>query len=272
MKIISGLSIVVALFVIACSTESSVEVIQTIVPSPLPSPVVPVTDTPTPEPTVEDSTPAPEPTATPTPLGSWDILSPLNHARSEHFAVRLDDGRVLVGGGFSQAEVTGTTEIYSPIDDTWAETGELNVARANGVATLLQDGRVLVTGGNFGGDAFETALDSVEMFDPLTGVWKLIAPMASKRSVHTATKLGDGRVLVAGGFGGGDFGLSDNVQLFNPETNSWESGQEDFRISPHHSCLAQTLANGPPPVHWVRNGGSVGRLPSNPALIHVTGP
>ena len=219
--LIRGLSVVIAVLVIACGTEPSVEVVQTIVPSPLPSPASPMIVIPTavPEPTVPGSSP------TPVPLGTWEVLSPLKFARSNHFAVRLDDGRVLVGGGFGPDEITGTTEIYSPTDDSWTEAGELNIARTGGVAALLQDGRVLVTGGNSGGDAND--LDSAEIFDPLKGEWKLIAPMGSKRNLHTATTLGDGRVLVAGGFDGSDYPdlVTDNVQLFNPETDIWESAE-----------------------------------------------
>ena len=226
-NVIRGLSIAIALLVVACGGEPSVEVVQTVMPSPLPSPVVPVIVVPTatPEPTVPGSTPTAEPTATPVPLGSWDVLSPLKHARSDHFAVRLVDGRVLVGGGFGPDGIMATTETYSPADDSWAEAGELIIARTGGVAALLQDGRVLVTGGNSGGDAND--LDSAEIFDPLTGVWKLIAPMASKRNIHTATTLGDGRVLVAGGFDGADYPdlVTDNVQLFYPATDSWESAE-----------------------------------------------
>jgi hypothetical protein len=222
---IRGLSIVVALLLVACGTEPSVEVVQTIVPSPLPSPAAPVITTATPEPVEPDATLAPEPTATPVLFGSWDVLALLKHARSEHFAVRLNDGRVLVAGGFGLAGITRTTEIYSPADNTWTESGELNIARFGGVAVTLQDGRVLVTGGNSGGDVND--LDSAEIFDPQTGMWELIAPMASKRNIHTATVLGDGRVLVAGGFDGADYPdlITDSVQLFDPETDSWETAQ-----------------------------------------------
>jgi hypothetical protein len=40
---------------------------------------------------------------------------------------------------------------------------------------------------------------SAEVYDPATNMWTPAAPMHVGRSGHTATRLGDGRVLVAGG-------------------------------------------------------------------------
>ena len=224
-RIIGGLSIFVALLVGACGPEPSKAVVNTVVPSPLPSPVVPPIPTPTPEVVEPAGTPTPEPTATPMPVGSWSVPAPMIHARSGHFGVRLADGRVLVGGGLGVDGLSQTTEIYFPADDNWLESGELNVARESGVAALLADGRVLVTGGNSASDDGE--LDSAEVFDPETGKWTLVDAMATRRNGHSATTLGDGRVLVAGGADGGDYPdlFTPNVQLFDPETDTWESAE-----------------------------------------------
>ena len=68
-------------------------------------------------------------------------------------------------------------------------------ARDAHTATLLKDGRVIVTGG-FDDDVWP--MDSVEIFDPKTGVWNAGVRMESPRAFHAATLLGDGRVLVTG--------------------------------------------------------------------------
>ncbi|PYU97917.1 MAG: hypothetical protein DMG26_20045, partial [Acidobacteria bacterium] len=77
-------------------------------------------------------------------------------------------------------------------------------ARSGAASVLLQDGRTLITGGDSG----SSALLSVELFDT-TGSFCAAplcvppAPMNFARSKHTATLLSNGRVLVAGGIGGG---------------------------------------------------------------------
>lgn len=75
-------------------------------------------------------------------------------------------------------------------------TGSMTAHRSSAVATRLQDGRVLVTGG-FGGIAHY--LDSAEIYDPRTGVFRSVGSMHSIRSGHTATLLRNGDVLIAGG-------------------------------------------------------------------------
>ena len=54
---------------------------------------------------------------------------------------------------------------------------------------------MLIAGGWTVGRVVKTA----ECFDPRTGRFAATAPMQERRSAHTATLLGDGRVLITGG-------------------------------------------------------------------------
>lgn len=59
-----------------------------------------------------------------------------------------------------------------------------------GTATMLDDGRVLITGGAT--DAgLDTALDSVDIFDPATGTTVAGPPLAMPQYLSTAVKLPD---------------------------------------------------------------------------------
>jgi len=69
-------------------------------------------------------------------------------------------------------------------------------ARAASAVVQLGEGPLLITGGEV------AALSSaVDLYDPATGELSAAAPLAEARAGHSATRLADGRVLVAGGRG-----------------------------------------------------------------------
>src|SRR5256886_10329891 len=73
----------------------------------------------------------------------------LVHPRANHTANLLNDGRVLLAGGYldSSPWVTNTAEFYDPVSNSWTATGNLNVARYFHGAALLPNGKALVAGG-----------------------------------------------------------------------------------------------------------------------------
>src|SRR5262249_33824052 len=74
--------------------------------------------------------------------------------------------------------------------------------REQNTATLLPDGSVLMAGGH-------GSQGSDELYDPVTGTFRITGSMATGRELHTATLLPDGRVLIAGG---------DDERYWVPET------------------------------------------------------
>jgi hypothetical protein len=71
---------------------------------------------------------------------------------------------------------------------------------------------VLVVGGEVLGGG---TLASAELYDPATGSWSPAASMSVPRWLPGATRLADGRVLVAGGDGGA------SAELYSPATDTW---------------------------------------------------
>ena len=73
--------------------------------------------------------------------------------RSDHAAVRLDDGKVLITGGRTAIGKTNTGEVFDPTTGTFSSGPNMSVARAGHSATLFADGRVFVTSGDANGSA-----------------------------------------------------------------------------------------------------------------------
>ncbi|MDF2048835.1 galactose oxidase-like domain-containing protein, partial [Arthrobacter sp. Cr_A7] len=121
-------------------------------------------------------------------------------------AVMYDVGKILTTGGATAYENANATSRSYTIDInngvSVSRTADLGLARsfANGVA--LPDGQVLVVGGQATPVPFSDngARMAPEIWNPATGQWSMLAPMAVPRTYHSvALLLPDGRVFVGGG-------------------------------------------------------------------------
>jgi hypothetical protein len=134
----------------------------------------------------------------------------------------LPNGQVLIAGGQNSSGTLTSAELFDPTDDTFTALGqagatELQQARLGATATALADGLVLIAGGFDGaGD-----LQSAELFDPAHDTFTLL-PQAGETELQTlrggavAASLADGRVLIAGGIGGGSNYLQSAELFFSP--------------------------------------------------------
>jgi hypothetical protein len=134
---------------------------------------------------------------------TWSEQAPLPVPRGFGTATLLADGRVLVVGGCADpacATVLGDATVYDPVANTWTAAGSMSLPRAGHSATLLNDGSVLVAGG-CADAACMTVLSSAEIWSESDGGSQFAAApsMAAARHHHTATLLGNGEVLMAGG-------------------------------------------------------------------------
>jgi Galactose oxidase, central domain/Kelch motif len=153
--------------------------------------------------------------------GTFGPTGSLGTPREAHTATLLNDGRVLIIGGVeTQSRSLASAEIYDPTTGTFSATGPMRFARAWHTATLLADGRVLVTGGWPAAWSSSTTLASAEIYDPSTGTFTATGSMTVSRSFHSATLLGDGRVLVVGGFDGQRENLA-SAETWDPSTGTF---------------------------------------------------
>jgi hypothetical protein len=149
---------------------------------------------------------------------SFSATGSMGAARTGQTATLLANGKVLIAGGATSSAffpgVIGqgltreaTAELYDPLTGTFVATGNMSNARIAHTATLLADGTVLMTGGyvNYVGGLPTSvgyqSLSSAEIYDPVSGAFKVIDSMNATRFWHTATLLPDGSVLLAGGIG-----------------------------------------------------------------------
>ena len=142
----------------------------------------------------------------------WRSFPSMLAARYGHTATLLPDGRLLVRGGIPPG-LTPFAEVFDPASLSWTEVRELRTD-SGGDTTLLADGRLLL-------------LDRAQIYDPADGSLSQTGEMVElRRGCSTATRLLDGRVLVAGGGGlpgicfTGDLA---SAELFDPATGTWSA-------------------------------------------------
>ena len=176
------------------------------------------------------------------PTGSMKVL------RFGHTATLLSTGHVLVTGG-ETAGVYGSiasAEIFDPSTQKFAATASMTTARSDHTATLLCDltaascanHKVLIAGG-WGLDPY-TLPATEELFDPSTGTFTSTGSLNDSRFAHTATLLGNGKVLIAAGAVGGSRIAS--AELYDPHTGTFtRTGSLTTTRSGHTATL---LANG----------------------------
>jgi hypothetical protein len=143
----------------------------------------------------------------------------------------LPNGRVLVG----------ETELFDPQTNTFGVTGTLHTSGPTPgswpyTATLLTNGTVLFVEGN------DSALpDTGFIYDPASGTLTYIGHTLSIHAFSTATRLPDGRVLIAGGQEVGGNGNA-AVELYMPATGAFAPAAT--LTAGRHSHTATLLPDG----------------------------
>ena len=162
----------------------------------------------------------------------------MHFERAAHVATLLDNGRVLITGGFRQGDnaYTDSAELYDLTSGDFVLAGKMTVTRCCHTATRLPDGHVLIAGG-FNG----SYLSKAEIYNPRTGNFTPTGSLTTPRMDHVAVLLNNGKVLLVGGVGTGWTFLA-TAELYDPVTGSFTS-TGDMTVA-RESHTATKLLNG----------------------------
>ena len=159
-------------------------------------------------------------------IGIWTRThGSLSIARAVHTAVLLPDappsfsGKVLVAGGVgSGLAILNSAELYDPATNSWRRAGNLQTGRWAHTATILDNTKVLVSGGyGFAGSVIQ---NTAEVYDAATDSWtRTRGNLNAARGHHTATRLRDGKVLLAGGLG--PRGILGSAEVYDHTTGTF---------------------------------------------------
>lgn len=116
--------------------------------------------------------------------------------RMMHQASAMQDGRVLVSGGFAKpgTPAYASAEIYDPASGAFSPIAPMLTSRVYHAAVTLSDGRILAMGGWSGSSLNPT--NTAEIYDPVSGQWSATGNMNVARGRTSARLLNDGRVFV----------------------------------------------------------------------------
>ena len=186
---------------------------------------------------------------------TWTPTAPMTVARAHHTATLLPDGTVLVVGGENLLYLpSATAEIYDPVANTWTLPRAVPLAaRSQHTATLLPSGLVLIAGGFDIVSGLLTPANTAELYDPvlhtrtttttdgngvtttvttITGGLDFTAttPMAFARYGQSATRLADGRVVLAGG-------MTTSTEIYDPVAATWTTQGSTLAVHTGHGAV-----------------------------------
>jgi hypothetical protein len=214
------------------------------------------------------------------PQSSAEIWNPVTNTftaaasmrdkRMGHTATLLPNGRVLIAGGLSDMNSTsspldpifsalGTTEIYDPVSDTWAQGPAMRAPRAGQGALVLPNSRILLAGGISWVRIIirlPVILRDCDVYDPTTNAITAGPAMATSRSIFPVVELTSGQFLVSGGIATislTQYGTpTAAAEVFDAAANAWRAAGTMQRARGNHAVMP--LANG----RWLAIGGADG--------------
>jgi len=130
---------------------------------------------------------------------TWTTVGAMPRGRTNHLALRLFSGSVMVlGGGYDQVD------LYDPYNNLWLQGPSLPYGGLAVTLTIHYSGKLVVTHSN----------GQTSLYDPATNAWSSAGVLSASLQNHTATLMHTGEVLVTGGSSNGT--ATQTVQWYKP--------------------------------------------------------
>ncbi|WP_437499438.1 kelch repeat-containing protein [Sorangium sp. So ce1099] len=178
---------------------------------------------------------------------SWGELPPMITPRAGHTATVLQDGRVLMAGGYGtnayNASLVRDVEIYDPASRTWTPAAPLRTPLGSVGATVrLPSGVVLATDGA-AAEAYVPALDR----------WRSLPRLPTSLSAPSALLLPSGKALVVGTLPRDGYTVAGSI--YDPAALAWTAIPARSGPAVGGQASATLLDDGHVLVVTGKNGG-----------------
>jgi hypothetical protein len=182
-----------------------------------------------------------------------ETVAQTGQAAAKAGKVPVSGAVVLVGGWGKGNKATATAEFYDPTKGKFTRTGSMAVGAGMLSGALLNTGDILVAGGFGGKSKFikktvgqtitGSATNNLQTLDSGSGAFTAVnSTLMTARFGATATTLGNGKVLIAGGAGSNGT-PTDTAELYDPVAGTTSATLNNMN-SPRAFHTATLLGDG----------------------------
>ncbi|MEL7084309.1 MAG: kelch repeat-containing protein [Cyanobacteria bacterium J06597_1] len=173
----------------------------------------------------------------------WEAIAHMPAARGGATA-QVADGKIyLIGGMNSRGRSVNWVDAYDPLTNRWNRFAPNLQTRRDNPGSAVVDGKIYVFGGrtrNADRSVVDATLQSLEIFDPLTGEWTYGADMPTGRRALSVGTLNN-RIQAIGGEAGPNDSAFNAVEEYDPATDRWRSLAPI--TTPRHGAAFGTIDN-----------------------------
>ena len=149
--------------------------------------------------------------------GEFKKISGMVEAHCNHSATLLENGEVLIIGGWKKGGRSDAIEIFNPETNKFRLAARLEKPLQAHNAVLLNDGKILIVGGNFSESDYSMY---AYLYDYKTNSLTKTGKLNYGRMAFTATLLKNGNVLIAGGKDANE--VLNTAEIYNYNTGEFE--------------------------------------------------
>jgi N-acetylneuraminic acid mutarotase len=152
---------------------------------------------------------------------AWIEKKPMPTGRTS-FGIAVWDNKIYCIGGQTSDQVSAANEVYDPATDSWKKLAPMPMPRFSLSANAINGKIYLISGNN---DTYDT-VNFNHVYDIVTDSWTTKDPIPVPVCAYASTVI-DEKIYIINGVGTqptGDFGPIYALQIYNPDTDSWNSG------------------------------------------------